>query len=80
MPKGPKVEKKDNETIHSVLRRFRRACSKAGIKNELKKRRFYSSPSEIKNINKSKEKRRNLRNKIKRKQKRERIKTKMRRG
>ncbi|MGM0441473.1 MAG: 30S ribosomal protein S21 [Elusimicrobiota bacterium] len=80
MYKGPKVEKKDRESINSVLKRFRRACSSSGIKNELKKRRFYRPPSEIRKIAKSKKERNSLRRKRKAEHRKERINTRKRRG
>ena len=57
MPAGPMVVKRDHENINSLLKRFRRECNKSGTKNELKKRRFYLAPSELKNVKQSKEKR-----------------------
>lgn len=77
---GPIVAKKDNESLNSVLRRFRRVCSKVGIKMELKKRRFHRTPSELKNIEQSQEKRLNLRNRNKEASRRKHIKTRKRRG
>ncbi|MFH1415791.1 MAG: 30S ribosomal protein S21 [Elusimicrobiota bacterium] len=57
MTVGPTVSKRDHENINSLLKRFRRECNKSGTKNELKQRRFYLSPSEIKNEKQSKLKR-----------------------
>ena len=77
---GPVVRKKDNESLNSVLRRFRRECSKSGIKAELKKRRFFKSDSELRNMEKSEEKRVKLRMKKKEVNRRKFVKTKKRRG
>ncbi len=80
MGKGPVVRKRDSESVNSLLKRFRRACNKAGIKNELKKRRFYISPSENRNIEKSREKRRKIKDRHKENIKHKRLKTKKRQG
>ena len=37
----PSVQLKENEYFDSALRRFKRACEKAGILTELRKREFY---------------------------------------
>ncbi|MBN2406301.1 MAG: 30S ribosomal protein S21 [Elusimicrobia bacterium] len=80
MATGPVVTKKENESLNSILRRFRRKCSKAGIKAELKKRRFHRTPSELKNMEQSKERRLRMRMKIKEVQRLKQVKTKKRRG
>ncbi len=36
---------RDNETLDSALRRFKRNCAKAGIMQELRKREHYEKPS-----------------------------------
>jgi len=36
---------KDNETLDSALRRFKRSCAKAGILGEVRKREHYDKPS-----------------------------------
>jgi ribosomal protein S21 len=36
---------KDNETLDSALRRFKRSCAKSGVLAEVRKREFYDSPS-----------------------------------
>jgi small subunit ribosomal protein S21 len=36
---------KDNETLDSALRRFKRDCAKAGIMGEVRKREHYDKPS-----------------------------------
>ena len=35
---------KENESIDSALRRFKRSCAKAGTLSELRKREHYESP------------------------------------
>lgn len=39
------VRLKDNESLDSALKRFKRNCAKAGINSELRKREHYESPS-----------------------------------
>lgn len=39
------VKLKENETLDSALRRFKRNCSKAGIIGEVRKREHYDKPS-----------------------------------
>jgi small subunit ribosomal protein S21 len=80
MPIGPLITKKDNENINSVLKRFRRECNKSGTKNELKKRRYFLAPSELKNIEQSKVKRLRLKDKRRAERKQELVKTRKRRG
>lgn len=36
---------KDNESLDSALRRFKRSCAKAGIMQEVRKREHYEKPS-----------------------------------
>ncbi|MCF8018741.1 MAG: 30S ribosomal protein S21 [Firmicutes bacterium HGW-Firmicutes-2] len=36
---------RDNETLDSALRRFKRNCAKAGIMQEIRKREHYEKPS-----------------------------------
>ena len=38
MPTG--VQVRDNESFEQALRRFKRKCDKAGIRSEVKRRRF----------------------------------------
>ena len=40
-----KVQIKENETLDSALRRFKRDCAKAGIMGEIRKREHYDKPS-----------------------------------
>ena len=39
------IRVKDNETLDSALRRFKRQCAKTGILAELRKREHYEKPS-----------------------------------
>lgn len=36
---------KDNESLDSALRRFKRQCAKAGVIQEVRKREHYEKPS-----------------------------------
>ena len=36
---------KDNESIDSALRRFKRQCARSGVLSELRKREHYEKPS-----------------------------------
>ena len=39
------VKVKENETLDSALRRFKKNCAKAGIMGEVQKRKHYEKPS-----------------------------------
>ena len=39
------VRIKENESLDSALKRFKRSCAKAGVLSELRKREHYESPS-----------------------------------
>jgi len=39
------VKLKDNESLDSALRRFKRNCAKSGIMGEIRKREHYDKPS-----------------------------------
>ena len=41
----PNLFIKENETLDSALRRFKRSCAKAGIQQEIRKREHYEKPS-----------------------------------
>ncbi len=45
MPTGVVI--RDNESFEQALRRFKRKCEKAGILSEVKRRRYYEKPSEL---------------------------------
>ena len=51
---------KENETLDSALRRFKRNCAKAGIQQEIRKREHYEKPS-VKRKKKSEAARQTLR-------------------
>jgi len=42
----PSVRIKENEYFDAALRRFKRACEKAGILTELRRREFYEKPTQ----------------------------------
>lgn len=39
------VRVKDNESIDSALKRFKRNCAKSGVLSDLRKKEYYQSPS-----------------------------------
>ncbi|KAB3535345.1 30S ribosomal protein S21 [Alkaliphilus pronyensis] len=39
------IKIRDNETLDSALRRFKRQCAKSGILSEVRKREHYEKPS-----------------------------------
>ena len=39
------VRVKDNESLDSALRRFKRKCAKSGVMSEIRKREHYEKPS-----------------------------------
>lgn len=41
----PHVRVKENEPFEVALRRFKRACEKAGIMSEVRRREFYEKPT-----------------------------------
>jgi small subunit ribosomal protein S21 len=42
----PEVRIRDNEQFDAALRRFKRACEKAGVLTELRRREFYEKPTQ----------------------------------
>lgn len=42
----PSVKVRENEHFDAALRHFRRACEKAGILSELRRREFYEKPTQ----------------------------------
>jgi small subunit ribosomal protein S21 len=42
----PSVRIRENEHFDAALRRFKRACEKAGILTELRKREYYEKPTQ----------------------------------
>lgn len=54
----PSVRLKEHEPFEGALRRFKRACEKAGIVTEARRREFYEKPTAAKKrINQAAEKR-----------------------
>ena len=43
--KMSEIRVKDNESIDSALRRFKRSCAKSGVLAEVRKREHYEKPS-----------------------------------
>ena len=41
----PSVQSKEREHFHLTLRRFKRACEKAGIVAEVKRREYFEKPT-----------------------------------
>ncbi|MBT4837888.1 MAG: 30S ribosomal protein S21 [Methylococcales bacterium] len=41
----PNVRVKENEPFDIALRRFKRACEKAGVLSEVRRREFYEKPT-----------------------------------
>ena len=39
------IRSKDNESLESALRRFKRQCAKSGVLAEVRKREHYEKPS-----------------------------------
>ncbi len=39
------VHIKDNESLDSALKRFKRNCAKSGVLSDLRKKEYYQSPS-----------------------------------
>lgn len=39
------IRVKENETLDSALRRFKRSCARSGVLSEVKKREQYDKPS-----------------------------------
>lgn len=54
------IHVKENESLESALKRFKRSCAKAGVIAEVKKREHYVSPS-LKRKQKSEAARKNKR-------------------
>ena len=43
----PAVKLKENEPVEIALRRFKRACEKAGVLADVRKREFYEKPTSV---------------------------------
>ncbi|KYH28577.1 MULTISPECIES: 30S ribosomal protein S21 [Clostridium] len=39
------IKLRENETLESALKRFKRSCAKAGVLSEVRKREHYEKPS-----------------------------------
>jgi small subunit ribosomal protein S21 len=57
----PKVVKRNNETDESLLRRFRKAVTKAGTMGMVRRKRWHISKSELRRIKRKKASRRTRR-------------------
>lgn len=42
----PSIRVKENEPVEIAVRRFKRACEKAGILTEMRRREYYEKPTE----------------------------------
>jgi len=49
----PSVRVRENEYFDAALRRFKRACEKAGVLTELRRREFYEKPTQERKRKKS---------------------------
>ena len=43
----PTIKVRDNEPFDIALRRFKRACEKAGVLAEVHRREFYEKPTQV---------------------------------
>ena len=43
----PSIRVKENEPFDVALRRFKRACEKAGVLTEVRRREFYEKPTSV---------------------------------
>ncbi|RME73980.1 MAG: 30S ribosomal protein S21 [Planctomycetota bacterium] len=63
-----KITVRDNDSLETVLKRFKRICDKEGIKKALRQYSYYEKPSERRR-RKQKERLRNIRKQLKAKNK-----------
>jgi small subunit ribosomal protein S21 len=63
------VHVREGESIDAALKRFRNACIKEGIKDEVKKRRYYRNPSTLKKEEKQARERKARRKRLRAEQK-----------
>ena len=49
----PAVKVKENEPVDIAIRRFKRACEKAGILADVRKHEFYEKPTQERKRNKA---------------------------
>ena len=45
----PIIKLKENESLDSGLRRFKRSCDRAGVISEVRNREFYEKPTSVRN-------------------------------
>ena len=43
----PAVKVNENEPVDIAIRRFKRACEKAGVLSDVRKREFYEKPTQV---------------------------------
>ena len=60
----PSVKVRPDEPFDAVLRRFRRACEKAGVFTESRNREYYEKPSETNRRARLRAERRSKRNRL----------------
>ena len=60
----PSIKIKETESFDVGLRKFRRACERAGIVTEVRKREFFEKPSETKRRARLRAERRMKRNRL----------------
>ena len=48
----PSVKVKENEPVDIAIRRFKRACEKAGVLSDVRKREFYEKAAAVKRYKK----------------------------
>lgn len=74
------VDARANENIERTLRRFRRACDRAGIRGQARRNRFYEKPSDQRRrqVRKQEQKRRRAERKAQKRQERRLTKLKAR--
>ena len=47
-PRMIKVKARGNESIHQMIRRFKKMCEKEGLTKDIKRNSYYEKPSERK--------------------------------
>lgn len=61
----PNIKLRENEPFDIAMRRFKRACEKAGIMAELRRREFYEKPTAERKRKKAAAKKRQIKRQIK---------------
>ena len=69
----PSVRVKENEPFDVALRRFKRACEKAGILTEVRRREYYEKPTTVRKRKKAAAVKRHLKKLARESQKRVRL-------